>query len=94
MSTDKSWATFLITLFDFQCQLLSKALINLRRKIFFVLFLWALGFVFIAISLVSFSVLILYVVWPTYPIQSLAGIGLLYGIAGIMTLRRCAGHVS
>ncbi|WP_281813865.1 hypothetical protein [Limnohabitans sp. MORI2] len=94
MSTQNSWKTLLITLFDLQLQLLSKALINLQRRIFFALFLWVLGVFLIAISLVSFAVLIFHIGWPMYPIQSLAGISFVYGIAGIMTIRQCTARIS
>lgn len=66
----------------------STKLKEIRRNLLIALCLGALGFILVAISLVSLAVLIVMIGWQEFPILSLLFLSILYAGAGVFLIQR------
>ncbi len=88
------WIGALVTAIQFECQAASRRINEIRQNLLVSLCLWALGFIFVAISLVSFAATLVMIWGREYPLQSLLLVSVIYAGAGFLLIQKSIRRVS
>jgi uncharacterized membrane protein YqjE len=89
-----SWFGGLTTLLKARCLVALCRFKEIRQNLLVALCLWTLGFILVAISLVSFAAMLVMPWWRDYPLQALFLLSVLYAGAGVLFIRNSIRRVS